>query len=293
MSASSRGAIPILFVVTLLAVAGCEREPPAEFVEEVEMLRTERERMQDELAEAQTTLRDLRAELREMEIPEDALDRPLRSAPDTLRAILQGSAERVATARNELQRMQVQAQSQRRRADSLQASMDDRTAELQAALDDERTRAAELEERADRLAAQGDRLEDEVERLSDAVQALETEANRVFWVVGTEDELRERGVLEAEGGARFLFVLWRRGEALVPARGPDPAAFNQADRLEALEIPLPRDDVRYRVVSRQDLEYADAEEVGEGWIRGASLRVTDPEAFWQASRFLILVDSGS
>src|SRR2546427_9635158 len=43
-----------------------------------------------------------------------------------------------------------------------------------------------------------------------------------------------------EGGSRFLFVLWKSGQTLQPARELDPAAFHAIDKTKVTEIPFPR-----------------------------------------------------
>jgi prefoldin subunit 5 len=282
--------VPLLLVPSLLLVAGCEREPPPELSEEVESLRMERERLQSELDEVTATVEAIRDELREVELPEEVRDDPPTTARDTVRAILRGSAERVADARAELQRVRGQAATMQRRADSLRTALDEVVSEQEALLAEERERMAELEERAHDLTARRESLEAEVERLSAAVEEWEAEANRVYYVAGTPDELRRRGVVEREGGARVLLVLWKRGEALVPARGLDPAEFTAIDLRETREIPLPNPEARYRLVSRQSLEYIDAEDRASERVRGARIHITDPERFWESSRFLILVE---
>src|SRR5439155_1119183 len=86
----------------------------------------------------------------------------------------------------------------------------------------------------------------------DTLENMSTINNTVYYVVGTKDELEQKGVIQEEGGARFLFVLWKSGKTLVPARNLDPGAFTVADRRHFTELPLPAADKEYRIVSRQD-----------------------------------------
>jgi hypothetical protein len=148
-----------------------------------------------------------------------------------------------------------------------------------------------LRTRAD-LTSRVEALEGELNQARHAYQSLDAEAHRVYWVAGTRDELLQRGVVREEGGARVLFLLWRRGETLVPARDLDPAQFDAVDLRETRELALPRPDARYRVVSRHDGDLLEGTRVN-GALTGASIRITDPERFWQASPFLILVERGS
>ncbi len=126
--------------------------------------------------------------------------------------------------------------------------------------------------------------------LTDTVRQVETSANRVFYVVGTKQDLLDRKIVTQEGGSRALLVV-RLGRTLVPARELDNALFTSADKRETLTIPLPRSDKEYRIVSRHSAQFIEADRKGDdGSFRGASIRITDPNAFWAASPYLIIVE---
>ncbi len=126
--------------------------------------------------------------------------------------------------------------------------------------------------------------------LTDSVRQVETSANRVFYVVGSKQELLDRRIVTQEGGSRALLVV-RLGRTLVPARELDDASFTSADKRETLTIPLPRSDKDYRIVSRHSAQFIEADNKSEdGSFRGASIRITDPIAFWAASPYLIIVE---
>ena len=70
----------------------------------------------------------------------------------------------------------------------------------------------------------------------------------------------------------------------------DPGAFHEIDRFRDTVISLPSlNRGRFRVVSGQELRYADG--VGrEGRVAaGGKLRIVDPEGFWEGGRFLVVV----
>ncbi len=126
--------------------------------------------------------------------------------------------------------------------------------------------------------------------LTDTVRRVETSLNRVFYTVGTKRQLLDRKVIAEEGGSRALLIT-RLGESLVPARTLDEANFTMADKRETLTIPLPRSDKDYRIVSRHNAAYIEAERKDkDGAFRGTSIRITDPTAFWAASPYLIIVE---
>lgn len=129
-------------------------------------------------------------------------------------------------------------------------------------------------------------LEARLDSLGTQVQQLGTRHFRAYYVIGTEQELMEKGVIVKEGGANLLIA--RPGRTLQPARVLDPAAFVAVDQREVKEIQVPDSTRRYKLVSRQSL---DAAEVGnrKGTEFTGNLRITNPDEFWAASRFLILV----
>ena len=91
----------------------------------------------------------------------------------------------------------------------------------------------------------------------------------------------------------MLFILWRTGKTLQPARNLDPSLFTAIDTRQVTQIPLPSASAEYRVASLQDLEYV-AEERNNNKFSGVpSLTITSPIDFWRSSKFLIIIREGS
>ena len=109
---------------------------------------------------------------------------------------------------------------------------------------------------------------------------------RAYYVVGTERELLEKGIIEREGGANLLVA--RPGRTLQPARKLDPSAFTAIDQREVREIMVPDPAKRYRIVSRQSLDNAVVDERDKLTFKG-NLKIADTDQFWSPSRYLILV----
>lgn len=126
--------------------------------------------------------------------------------------------------------------------------------------------------------------------LADTMRDVETRANRVFYTVGTKQQLLDRQVVTEEGGSRALLIV-RLGRTLVPSRTLDESAFTLADKRETLTIALPRADKDYRIVSRHDASMIEADtKKDDGSFRGTSIRITNPTAFWASSPYLIIVE---
>jgi hypothetical protein len=135
------------------------------------------------------------------------------------------------------------------------------------------------------LSGQVDELNVQAASLRDTVQHLTAYKNRVYYAVGSKDELLKSGVVTKEG-SKFLFF---GGTRLEPARKPNLDAFTMIDKTQTLSIPLPRSDKRYKIVSRQNPEYLTGKVSENGELEGM-VEIASPEEFWSASKFLILVE---
>jgi hypothetical protein len=106
----------------------------------------------------------------------------------------------------------------------------------------------------------------------------------VYYAVGTKDELMKRGIVTKEGSKFLIFG----GTRLEPARNLDPAAFTAIDMTQQTSIPLPRSDKKYKIVSRQSPSHLGSNVTKDGKVSG-TVEITQPDQFWSASKYLILV----
>jgi regulator of replication initiation timing len=131
-----------------------------------------------------------------------------------------------------------------------------------------------------------------IERQGQQIANLETEIKTVgsrlytaYYIIGTERELLDKGVVVREGGANLIFA--RVGRTLQQARKLDPDLFRQIDQRETQVIVVPDSTRRYRLVSRQNLDHAEVQE-RDGTTFTGNLKITDINGFWGPTRFLIL-----
>jgi hypothetical protein len=120
------------------------------------------------------------------------------------------------------------------------------------------------------------------EALTVEKSALTVERNTVYYVIGTKDELRKKGIIVKKGGLLGL------GATDLPATTLNAADFTSIDKTKTAEILLPNADKSYRVLSRQDLTATDKPLKG-GYK--AALKITNAEQFWGTSKFLIIVQN--
>ncbi|HLB81880.1 MAG TPA: hypothetical protein VJJ54_02220, partial [Gemmatimonadales bacterium] len=168
-------------------------------------------------------------------------------------------------------------------SDSLRNDLAATMQNLQGVIENQKETIDALNQQVETLTAENLALKDTLENMS-------TISNTVYYVVGTKDELERKGVIQEEGGARFLFVLWKSGKTLVPARNLDPSEFTQADRRHFTELPLPEPDKEYRIVSRQDTSALDTPPDHDGKLSGHAVKIADTARFWANSKYLIIVE---
>lgn len=128
----------------------------------------------------------------------------------------------------------------------------------------------------------------EKQALADSVTSVTKKANTVYYLAGTKKELLEKGVVVNEGSKFLVFG----GKQLVPARTLETDNFTAVDKLNDSVLPLPPSEKGWKIVSRHGLENVKPEQLKDGKIvTGNELHITNPEAFWKASPYLILVEN--
>ena len=139
----------------------------------------------------------------------------------------------------------------------------------------------------DALSTRVDSLNGVTKQLGASLATLEAQHNKAFYVIGREDDLLTRGVIVREGGANLLFA--HPGRTLQMSRTVDPDVFTAVDQRGTPMIPMPDNTHRYRVVSRQSLDYASVDGRDNDTFTG-NLKIADPAKFWGPSRFLVIVE---
>lgn len=136
------------------------------------------------------------------------------------------------------------------------------------------------------LSTRVDSLNSVTQTLSTNLATLETQSAKAYYVIGSEDELLKRGVIVREGGANLLIA--HPGRTLQMARTADPSEFTMVDQRQTDMIAVPDSSQRYKVVSRQSLDYATVSDRDRDTFRG-NLKIAEPARFWGPSRFLVIV----
>jgi len=264
--------------IALIVALSCKQGPSPETQARIDSLSqasAQKDRLVEEIAENTRFVSEISAELAKAAVPPKKLkvssESPLRASRDTLIQKIRYFTGRVREIEPKLQDSERRISELTSISDSLRNALAATMQNLQGVIDSQKEQIAALTEQVETLTAENVALKDTIENMS-------TEANTVYYVVGTKDELEQKGIVKEEGGARFLFVLWKSGKTLVPARSLDPSVFTPVDRRHFSQLPLPATDREYRIVSRQDVGALETPPSGDGTITGR-VKIADSARF--------------
>jgi len=269
-------------LVFVVAACGTSAETERKLAD-LEQVNAQKDSLMQEVAISSRLISDVNVELAKVKVRNNRLrissESPITAQNDTLIAKLRYVVARVQETENALNQSRERVKGLTQLSDSLRAAYDSTVGNLQSVIASQKTTI--------------DLLTDQVSTLTAENVALRDSLSTGYYIVGTRDELKKKGILTEQGGGRVLFVLWRTGKTLQPARNLDPSLFTAIDTRQVTQIPLPVAKGEYRVASLQDLDYI-AEERDDGKYRGTpTLTITSPVDFWRNSKFLIIIKEGS
>lgn len=292
-----------LFMVLVAVASGCSsRADLAKALAESKAAEAQKDSLLTEVLETTQFVSDLNSELAKAKtlsiaaegadpgMPGAQLDREERRATleriqeviarlNESEAKLTQTENRAKNAKIRNARLLAQIATYKQTIEDLKTAAEQQRAEQEAIIADQRTQIATL-------AGQVDDLNVRTAFLRDTVVHLTKYKNRVYYAVGTKDELLKGGVVTKEGSKFLIFG----GTRLEPARKPNLEAFTMIDKTQTLSISLPRTDKKYKIVSRQSPEYLAGDVTEKGEVKGV-LEIASPEEFWSASKYLILVQN--
>ena len=174
---------------------------------------------------------------------------------------------------------------------ALQKKLDDagvQFAGLQKMVDDLKTQLEVREQSIVQLQASVESLKGEVREKVAVIAAREQtideqtrELNKVYFVAGTKDELRQKGIITKEGG--FPFGLF--GSTIALGTKFNPADFRTLDKTKDMTIEVTG--VVNEIVPKRDTSWykISQPEAGKGL-----LKITDPSSFWKQNRLVIVTE---
>ena len=268
-------------VFALVAACGTSAETERKLAE-LESANAQKDSLMQEVAISSRLISDVNTELAKAKIRNNRLhvssESPITASNDTLIAKLRYVVARVQQTESALNESRDRIKNLTSLSDSLRATLDSTASNLQSMIASQKTTI--------------DLLTDRVNALTEENVALKDSLATGYYVIGTRDELKKKGILTEQGGGRVLFILWRTGKTLQPARNLDPRLFTAIDTRQVTQIPLPRASAQYRVASLQDLSYIAEERQDNKYTGVPSLTITSPVDFWRTSKFLVIILEG-
>lgn len=286
--------VSVLAAALLGLVAGCGPSAGTrQRIAELEEASAQKDSLLIQIADLGRFMSNVSEELSDVSLEGSGLDvlmeSPAQASRDSVLAKIRYLNDRVDQSERRLAESQRRMRSLALESDTLEALLAETISSYERTLENQRATIESLTERVALLEEENVRLIASVDTLSTQLDTLKAETNTVYYVVGTKDELIERGLVEKTGGARFLFIFGKRGETLVPARELNPEQFTAIDKEQVTTIALPDSTAEYEIASRHPTELIAAESIEDGKIRGGSIQIVSPDEFWKASRYLIVV----
>lgn len=286
------------FAALLVALTGCTVGPSAEQqrqLDQMEQIAAEKERLMSEVVVNARLMSEISSALATVNFRPEvfeavSLESPVAASRDSLVAMVANVTTRVSESEARLAESRRRIRALTTENDSLRVELEGTITNFESVIENQKATIVALHEQVDRLVQETVRLAEEKAALADSLADAAVLANRAYYIIGTKDELLERGIVVEEGGSRFLFIFGKRGKTLRPAVDLNESDFVLIDRRAVREIPLPDPERDYRIASRQNLEFLESPRDDDGEIRG-SLRIGSPADFWKPSRFLIIVES--
>ncbi|MGH7613456.1 MAG: hypothetical protein ACREMW_05340 [Gemmatimonadales bacterium] len=282
--------------LALSLTLACSQKPSAEVQARLDSLQTaasERDRLVQEMAQNARMLSDISLEMSKVQMRGSlnvSSESPGQAARDSVVQRVRYIATRLNQTEGQLRQSERRLRSLTSVSDSLRNTLLATIANYDTIVASQRDQLVTLGAQLDTLKGQNTALTTANMALTDTVNDLSLRENTAYYVIGTKDELSRRGIIQETGGSRFLFIFWKSGKSLQPARSLDPSAFTAIDKRQVRTIQLPDSSKAYRIASRQDLSSLATPPDGDGRVHG-SVQIAAPDRFWSASKYLIIVES--
>ena len=280
----------------LLGAVACQSKPSPQLQARIDSLQnaaSERDRLVQEMAQDARMISDVSAELAKVQVRGKlnvTSESPGQASRDSVVARVRYIATRLNDTESRLRSSERRIRGLTSVSDSLRNTLAATIANYDSVVTSQRAQLVAYATQIDSLKGENTALTAVNTALKDTVGDLTLRDNTVYYVIGTREDLKSRGLIDETGGSRFLFILWKSGKSIQPARTLDPSAFTAIDKRQVTTIPLPDSTKTYQIASRQDLSALATPPDGDGKLHG-SVQIAAPAKFWSASKYLIIVES--
>ncbi|MCS7013515.1 MAG: hypothetical protein RML35_10325 [Chloroherpetonaceae bacterium] len=139
---------------------------------------------------------------------------------------------------------------------------------------------AMLKEEVARLNIQVATLTSSVQEKESIIQEQEKALKTAYYIVDTENNLRDKGILEYKGGIIGI------GSTITTTQDFDASKFKQININDVKEIPIPRNVYQIRILTTHSSSSYELSPVTD---KEAVLKIKDPQEFWKKSKFLVVM----
>ncbi|HUI63584.1 MAG TPA: hypothetical protein VL126_01990 [Bacteroidota bacterium] len=161
------------------------------------------------------------------------------------------------------------------------ASLDTLVSTLRASLEERERSIAELQTHVQGLEASLAEKTKTIQENENLINDQERQINAGYYVIGTRDELKKKGIITDEGG--FLWGLL--GSTTILASGFDPTDFTPIDKTKDQTI-----HVQGRIEEILPRRQGDFFATSDGGENSSDLKIVQPHQFWQDKYLVIVVD---
>ncbi|NTW48281.1 MAG: hypothetical protein HGB19_00835 [Chlorobiales bacterium] len=122
-------------------------------------------------------------------------------------------------------------------------------------------------------------LETQVAQQTQVIQTQTQEINTAYYIVATEDSLKQKGIAERKGGVIGI------GRKLVLKTDFNMNNFSSVDITKATEIKIPQKPDEIEIMTPHDATSYKIEAAGD---KGSVLKISNPKGFWTKSKCLVV-----
>lgn len=281
-------------ILALALLTGCtDRKKLAELEEQHSQLKTEYEQLVEEttlkdqyIEEYTTTINEVYENLERIRKREGFLSKvshdPEQQARQNVRRRMLSNLASIDSSLEVSKRKLLALRKKYRKAQLTIASLEKTVENLTRAVEEKEREMAELRAQVEQLNSRMAQVEEELVQKNVLLEQQSAQLNTGYYIIGTEKELKEKGIIVEEGG---LFG-FRKVKRL--AADFDPKAFMPTDILKTEVIPIGQEKKKVQLISPHS---PDSFHLVESEDKQTYLEIIDPEEFWKV-RYLVILTKG-
>ncbi|RFM24357.1 MAG: hypothetical protein D0433_05025 [Candidatus Thermochlorobacter aerophilum] len=284
--------LKVLSLTALLSAGmllGCANK---EMEEKIRQLEKEKAQIEAESNEKQRQIDDILAAMSEIQeslnavretqavVARTASDMEARKNSQDMKARIINGIQDIESAMAENRRKMEELQQKLKGYQGKIKSLERMAKSLQETIAQKDREIAMLKEEIARLNIQVATLTSSVQEKEGIIQEQERILQSAYYIVDTENNLKEKGILEYKGGIIGI------GSTITTTQDFDVSQFKKIDINEVREFSIPRNIHQIRVLTTHSTSSYELSAVTE---KESVLRIKDPKIFWEKSKFLVVM----